>query len=539
MKFSDLDGTNGFEIVGSARGTGCSVSSAGDINGDGFDDVVVGIGRPNRESALVVFGKPNGFAAIEHPRDLDGTNGFKIKNGGPNVAAAGDVNGDGLSDLLVGGADGTSAVIFGKTSGFSGLVEARKVTGSDGFKIASSYSISSFSSVGDVNGDGIGDIVVGTAQAGANGVNSGASFIVFGHAGQFSRIIDLATLDGADGFRLNGEAADDRSGLSVSSAGDFNGDGFGDLIVGSRDNDPHGGNSGAAYVVFGARSGFAASMNLSALNGDNGIKISGETTNDYCGTSVSAAGDINGDGFDDVVVGAPGVDTNGVDSGAAYVIFGGPPSQGVTRIGTSIHNTIHGGDLDDTLKGLGGDDVLVALEGNDHIVGGNGSDAIFAGDGNDVAAGGNGNDTIDGGSGDDRLEGGAGRDLMDGGDGDDTFLFRRTLHSSSVNHDTIVHFDADADVFDVHKPVVAADAPVANGSLSESSFDADVTDAVDAGHLAGFHATIFTPDAGDLAGQIFLIVDQNGVAGYQPGEDLLIQLVDPVGLTNLDSENFV
>ena len=139
--------------------------------------------------------------------------------------------------------------------------------GSDGFKLsgaaAGDYSGVSVASAGDVNGDGFADLIVGAYSADPNGSHSGASYVVFGKASGFAANIDLSSLDGTNGFKLSGEAADDRSGCSVASAGDVNGDGFADLIVGARVADPHGSYSGASYVVFGKASGFAANIDLS------------------------------------------------------------------------------------------------------------------------------------------------------------------------------------------------------------------------------------------------------------------------------------
>src|SRR5262245_47900135 len=139
---------------------------------------------------------------------------------------------------------------------------------------------------------------------------------------QFPPNIGLSTLDGSTGFRLSGGAAFDTSGQSVASAGDVNGDGFADLIVGAEGADPHGNNSGASYVVFGQASGFAANIDLSSLNGTTGFKLSGEAAGDYSGRSVASAGDVNGDGFADVIIGARAAAPHGSQSGASYVVFG-------------------------------------------------------------------------------------------------------------------------------------------------------------------------------------------------------------------------
>src|SRR5262245_44481735 len=107
---------------------------------------------------------------------------------------------------------------------------------------------------------------------------------------QFPSNIDLSTLNGTTGFRLSGASASDYSGCSVASAGDVNGDGFADLIVGARQADPNGLQSGASYVVFGKASGFASNLDLSSLDGSNGFRLSGVAPNDFSGRSVASAG---------------------------------------------------------------------------------------------------------------------------------------------------------------------------------------------------------------------------------------------------------
>ena len=218
---------------------------------------------------------------------------------------------------------------------------------------------------------------------------------MFGKASGFAANIDLSTLDGTNGFKLSGAAVFDQSGHSVASAGDVNGDGFADLIVGALTASPHGAFSGASYVVFGQASGFAANVDLSSLDGTAGFKLSGAAVFDQSGQSVASAGDVNGDGFADLIVGARGADPHGSYSGASYVVFGELPDTAVNRTGTDAAQTLAGGDFADTLSALGGDD---RLHGN------------------------GGNDTLDGGAGNDTLDGGAGGDTLIGGLGDDIYV---------------------------------------------------------------------------------------------------------------------
>ena len=147
----------------------------------------------------------------------------------------------------------------------------------------------SVSSAGDVNGDGIDDLIIGAHGASPNGnFAAGESYVVFGTSGGFGASLDLSSLDGSKGFVINGIDAVDESGWSVSSAGDVNGDGIDDLIIGTRGADPNGNsNAGESYVVFGSSGGFGASLDLSSLDGSNGFVINGIDAYDRSGWSVS------------------------------------------------------------------------------------------------------------------------------------------------------------------------------------------------------------------------------------------------------------
>ena len=211
--------------------------------------------------------------------------------------------------------------MIGQASGFAANVDLSTLDGITGFKLsgaaANDISGSSVASAGDVNGDGFADLIVGAYRASPHDTYSGASYVVFGQASGFAANIDLSSLDGTTGFKLSGAAAGDHSGFSVASAGDVNGDGFADLIVGAGSAGPNGSASGASYVVFGKASGFAANVDLSSLDGLTGFKLSGETAYDDSGRSVASAGDVNGDGFADLIVGARGADPHGNSASGA------------------------------------------------------------------------------------------------------------------------------------------------------------------------------------------------------------------------------
>src|SRR5262245_35138660 len=157
---------------------------------------------------------------------------------------------------------------------------------------------------------------------------AGDSYVVFGKAGAFGAEIDLTDVAaGTGGFVIHGQDMNDQSGCSVSSAGDINGDGFDDLIIGARYGDgPNDGRNGAgdSYVVFGKATGFGAAIELADIAaGTGGFVIHGEDGSDNSGYSVSSAGDINGDGFDDLIIGAWHGDGPGdtlSNAGDSYVV---------------------------------------------------------------------------------------------------------------------------------------------------------------------------------------------------------------------------
>jgi T5SS/PEP-CTERM-associated repeat protein len=352
------DGSLGFVINGIEQYdiSGRSLSSAGDVNGDGFDDLIIGAQAADANGQLmagqsyVVFGGPGvGASGSLELASLNGLNGFVINGfdtddrSGYSVASAGDVNGDGVDDVVI-GADlaepngqfraGECYVVFGgPTVGAGGSVELASLDGTDGFVLsgldANDVVGLAISSAGDVNGDGVGDLIIGAAGGDPNGQSAaGESYLVFGGPSVGAGgSLDLASLNGINGFVINGIDVDDQSGRSVASAGDVNGDGADDVIIGATVAGPNGqSRAGESYVIFGAPGvGAGGTLDLSSLDGTDGFVLNGIDAYDQSGFPVASAGDVNGDGVDDVIIGARSADPNGLgNAGESYIVFGGP-----------------------------------------------------------------------------------------------------------------------------------------------------------------------------------------------------------------------
>ena len=351
---ADIDGSNGFTIDGIGRPgelifsdqSGSSISSAGDVNGDGIDDLILSApladGVDNSEGEVgesyVLFGRSGGFGTNLQLSDLNGSNGFKITGideddfSGSTVSGAGDINGDGFSDLLIGapGAEqdtrlnvGESYVVFGKGTGFAANLNLADLDGSNGFVLkgidAFDGAGTSVSGVGDVNGDGLDDILIGAPEADPGGLSgnlAGESYVVYGSRASFGAELELASLDGRNGFVINGNVSVGQSGEAVSGAGDVNGDGIADLLIGA----PSVGTPGEIYVVFGRVGGFGPSLEIADLNGSNGFTIDGALGDDSAGISVSSAGDVNADGIDDIAIGSSFFSLN--ENRRSYIVFG-------------------------------------------------------------------------------------------------------------------------------------------------------------------------------------------------------------------------
>ena len=305
------------------------VDAAGDVNGDGTPDVLAAdCSEGDRAGATyVVFGP---FGAEERIELADlGDRGFAIHGDQPDdfaclPTAAGDVNGDGLEDILVGAnragmqgrnLSGRAYVVFGKTG--SEPVELadfdQNQQGASGYRIDGpserAMAGERLDGVGDVNGDGLDDVAVAAPFA-------GAVYIVYGKTDPLP--VDLLTFDldeqMGQGYRVVTGAPSRNTGLTVSRAGDVNGDGAADVVVGYI---PRLSSTGAAFVVFGAEN----SQDLEVHDlGSRGFEIKGTERRSSTGDEVSDIGDVNGDGLGDIAIGAPYRYCCG--QGKVFVVYG-------------------------------------------------------------------------------------------------------------------------------------------------------------------------------------------------------------------------
>jgi len=353
--FSDLDLSTqtlnpvvtGYKITGNAANDhfGDSVSTAGDINNDGYDDIIVGAYYKNSQkgAAYVIYG---GETSSFLNRDLSTTTlnptstGFMITGNAANdyfgisVSTAGDIDGDGLDDIIVGAPNknsnqGAAYVIYGGDKSTMSNIDLSSTTLgplTTGFMITGNAASDglgiSVSTAGDINNDGYDDIIVG---ASVKNSFQGAAYVIYGGAKSTMTNIALSstTLNPTStGFTIMGNAGD-QFGRSVSTAGDINNDGYDDIIVGALGQNS---NQGAAYVIYGGDKSTMSNIDLSSTTLDpltTGFMITGDAVSDEFGISVSTAGDINKDGYDDIIVGAYSKNSH---QGAAYVIYGGAKS---------------------------------------------------------------------------------------------------------------------------------------------------------------------------------------------------------------------
>jgi hypothetical protein len=314
---SGLSTHPGWSMSGATGGSGfgMSVAAAGDVNGDGMSDAVVGAPRhtagEENEGAAFVFLGVAGLLSVDVA--WTATGGQSEEGLGGSVGGAGDVNGDGFGDLIVGAPfhdngeldAGRALLHLGSASGPSASPAWSWVGGGAGSELGAAVA-----SAGDVNADGYGDVIVGAPRGTGNEREAGRAHVFLGSP---------TGLAGDPDWSASGERTGAEFGAAVASAGDLNGDGYGDVIVGAPGSLKDGVRVGRVHVYLGMDSGLSLDADWTAVGEQAGARF---------GSSVASAGDVNGDGLSDIIIGAPGFDAgaSGGPSGGRAVVYLGSPT---------------------------------------------------------------------------------------------------------------------------------------------------------------------------------------------------------------------
>ena len=345
---------------------GAEVSGAGDVNGDGFNDFLISAPYFGVGETYLILGKASGWRMDTSLSTADAS--FRgeaaFENSGDEISAAGDVNGDGYDDFLIGTSQndeahddaGQTYLILGKATGWAMDTSLSEADASFWGERRGDGSGASTSGAGDINGDGFDDILIGATGSGVRDNGAGQTYLVLGKTTGWAMDTDLSTADAS----FLGEDELDGSGLGVAGVGDVNGDGYDDFIIGASRDDDAAVDAGQTYLYFGAPTGWSMDMDIA----DAPISFWGEGWKDYSGYSLSGAGDVNGDGFDDILIGSHQNSEGGRQAGQTYLIFpdrNTPPTD-ITSVDLYFTNGTH---TRPTETAYINDTILIRVNGTD------------------------------------------------------------------------------------------------------------------------------------------------------------------------------
>ncbi len=329
VDLQELRAPHGFR-TSSDGWTGWDVSAAGDVNGDGIDDMLFAMSGTLGGGAALVFGRRDGFPDEISPGIDPGTTRMFGDNPfqGRVVSPAGDANGDGIDDILVGNfEDRLTWLVFGREGAWPLAMELSSLTGGDGTRFVGPVPAEfhdpdgSLAAAGDVDGDGIDDILIGSGST----RDAARAYVVYGRRDGFGTQVVLADLDETTGVRIFSDAPDRIASAFVAGDFDINGDGYSDLAIGFSHASPSPGrrSGGETHVLLGTPEGLPAVIEYPGPMGVNSFQVNGRGAGDLSSRRVRALGDVNGDGAPDLLIPAPLEDIGPVgQQGRLYVLFG-------------------------------------------------------------------------------------------------------------------------------------------------------------------------------------------------------------------------
>lgn len=374
IDLSELTKLNG-ESSGDAAGD--TIASTGDVNADGYPDLLISstsedTGGENAGAVYLIYGKSEIIATQSLSQaDVKFISQTASERIGSSLAA-GDVNGDGYDDILIStiyedtGGENAGAIylIYGAAS-LSNTVNVSQQAQAKFIGEDANDNAGKGLAAGDVNGDGYDDILIGASFADDGGGNSGVAYLIYG-TNSLSGNINLSSASA----KFIGEAANNFAGWSIA-VDNLNSDNYEDILLSAFANSNAGGNAaGAVYLIQGSASSLSGDINLASAT----AKFIGERASDYAGRAVKFASDVNGDGYNDFLVGAVGDDTGASGAGAAYLVHGSNSLSGTISL-TNAQAKFAGeeaiNDFGESLAGVGDadndgyGDILIGAYQND------------------------------------------------------------------------------------------------------------------------------------------------------------------------------